>query len=301
MSAYDVAAETPVRSIGNHFSRKGFGNNTVIDCPPLPMPAERTVDEHVAAIYQDGFTVIKNAIPRDQVPHVKEIMASFKNHRDGDGYSSWGYGKDGERREDIKFIQRSGGGPCGHPDLLPYTNIPIVMDILNIVLAHHFHIVGGTCWLTGPGRHPMGLHSDWMAVSLPEDVIADPRVVVPVYECFAHFYLNDMTPDMGPTVVVPGSHRSGRIPQNETSWNGNDAGCFCCEAGDMILFNNAIWHGAMPNISDEVRYLYQIQYANKRIGTVHGQALAVKDEVIAQANDEQKRLLGVVRNEGGYY
>lgn len=301
MTAYDVAEDAPTRTAGNHFCRKAMGNTTITSAKALSYPAVRSVEEHIAAIYRDGFTVIKNAIPRDQVAHVRSIMESFDNHREGDGYSSWGYGKDGQRREDIRFLQRSGGGPCGHPDLLPYTNIPIVMEILETILNRHFHVVGGTCWLTGPGRHPMGLHSDWQVISLPEDIMADPRVRLPVYECFAHFYLNDMREDMGPTVVVPGSHRSGRIPHDETSWNGVEAGCFCCEAGDMFLFTNDLWHGALPNISDEVRYLYQIQYANKRIGTIGGQPLPINEEVAAAANDEQKQLLGLVRNEGGYY
>ncbi len=302
MSAYTETEQAPIRSLGNHFTRKGLGDNTVIHAKPLETPSYKDFDDYIESFYRDGFLVFKNAIPRDKVAEVREIMEGFNNGRKEGDYSSWGYGKNGERREDIKFLQKSGGGPCGHPALLPYINIPIVMDILEYVLNKYFHIVGGTCWLTGPGRHPMGLHSDWQAISLPEDILADPRVRLPMYECFAHFYLNDLTEESGPTILVPGSHRSGRIPMNETSWNGNEARSFCCEAGDMILFTNDIWHGGLPNISDEVRYLYQIQYANMRIGTMHGKPLQIPDAVAAAANDEQQRLLGLKHVEqGGYY
>ena len=301
MSEYDTATDTPIRSAGNHFTRKGYGNNVVTHAEPLEVPAYNSVEDYVEGLYRDGYVVIKNAIPRDKVEEVKSIMDQIDNRR-GEEYSSWGYSKDGERREDVRFLQKSGGGPCAHPGLLPYTNIPLVMEIMEQVLNRHFHIVGGTCWLTGPGRHPMGLHSDWQVISLPEDIIADPRVRLPIYECFAHFYLNDMTVDKGPTVIVPGSHRSGRIPQNETSWNGQEAKAVCVGAGDVVLFTNDLWHGALPNVSDEIRYLYQIQYANKRIGTVSGKPIDVREDVFQAANEEQRRLLNVSDQlPGGYY
>lgn len=303
MTSYAVKQDAPVRSVGNHFTRKSLGNNTVTSAEPLAIPDGRSIAEHVEALYRDGFTVIRAAIPRDQVEHVKEIMAHISRGKNkGDEYSSWGYDKNGERREDVRFLQKSGAGPCGHPDLLPYINIPTVMEIMESVLNRFFHIVGGTCWLTGPGRHPMGLHSDWQVISLPEDIIADPRVRLPIYECFAHFYLNDMTTDMGPTVVVPGSHRSGRIPQNETSWNGTPAQAICVNAGDVVLFSNDLWHGALPNVSDEIRYLYQIQYANKRIGTVSGKPLHIPENVVQAASPEQRQLLNISEvSPGGYY
>ena len=301
MSEYDVLEDTPIRSVGNHFTRKSYGDTTVTSAEPLQIQHYSEVEEYVEALYRDGYAVIKNAIPREEVAAVKEMMDQVENRR-GETHSSWGYDKNGERREDVKFLQISGGGPCPHPGMLKYTNIPLIMEIMEQVLNRHFHIVGGTCWRTGPGRHPMGLHSDWQVISLPEDVLADPRVRLPIYECFAHFYLNDMTVEKGPTIIVPGSHRSGRIPQNETSWNGVPAQAICCEAGDCVLFSNDLWHGALPNISDEVRYLYQIQYANKRIGTVHGRPLKISESVFQAANEEQRQLFNLgERAPGGYY
>lgn len=301
--SYTAEDTVPVRSPGNHFCRKSLGDTTITSAEPVTIPDYHNLDDYVEALYRDGFAVIRNAIPADQVEHVKAVMDEISRGKNkGDNYSSWGYDKNGERREDVRFLQKSGGGPCGHVDMLPYINIPLVMDIMERVLNPFFHIVGGTNWLTGPGRHPMGLHSDWQIISLPEDIIADPRVRLPIYECFAHFYLNNMTTDMGPTVVVPGSHRSGRIPQNETSWNGVPAQAICVNAGDVVLFTNDLWHGALPNVSDDIRYLYQIQYANKRIGTCSCKPLDIPESVRAAANEEQKRLLDICEaGPGGYY
>ncbi|NRA40292.1 MAG: phytanoyl-CoA dioxygenase family protein [Planctomycetes bacterium] len=283
---YDQPDDLADRSAGNHFQRKATGKTTVLNAEAIDIPNYAGVEDYIEAIYRDGFAVIKNAIPRDKCARIMELMDNFSE----DQYSNWGYGKDGVRREENTFLQKSGGGACAHPEMLAYTNIPLVMEILDTILGKNFHIVGGTSWITGSGRYPMGLHSDWRAISLPEDLIADPRVRMPVFECFAHFYLKDMFNEMGPTIIVPGSHRSGRSPNDETSWNGNQARSFCCEAGDMILFNNEIWHGALPNTSDETRYLHQIQYANMRIGTIRGKVPTLTDEVYDAANLEQRQL-----------
>ena len=48
--------------------------------------------------------------------------------------------------------------------------------------------------------------------------MADPRVRIPVYISTAHFYLDDMTEELGPTRFVPGSHRAGRPPNGDTGW-----------------------------------------------------------------------------------
>ena len=51
-----------------------------------------------------------------------------------------------------------------------------------------------------------------------------------------HYYLDDLTLDMGPTALVPGSHRAGRAPDGETDWNGRPAQSLLVNAGDAMLF-----------------------------------------------------------------
>lgn len=65
---------------------------------------------------------------------------------------------------------------------------------------------------------------------MPEELRTDQRLKLPIYITTAHFYLADMTEDLGPTKIVPGSHLSGRSPKHlissngekvlETNWNG---------------------------------------------------------------------------------
>ena len=79
-----------------------------------------------------------------------------------------------------------------------------------------------TAWATGPGRPDQTLHTDWLPISLPEDIVADPRVKIPVFITTCHYYLNDMYNELGPTNFVTGSHNSGRSPNGETEWKGGE-------------------------------------------------------------------------------
>ena len=75
-----------------------------------------------------------------------------------------------------------------------------------------------------------------------------------------HYYLNDMYMELGPTLVVEASHKSGRVPDDETGYNGNECKALVCKAGDAILFRSDLWHGALPNCSNERRYMLQVHY-----------------------------------------
>ena len=53
-----------------------------------------------------------------------------------------------------------------------------------------------------------GLHIDWLPIPLPTDILEDTRVKVPIFISTAHYYLDDLYEDLGPTKFVPGSHLS---------------------------------------------------------------------------------------------
>ena len=90
-----------------------------------------------------------------------------------------------------------------------------------------------TAWLTGPGRPEQNLHADWQPLLVPEDLMEDPRLRIPVYITTAHFYLDDLYEELGPTAFVPGSHRAGRPPDGDTEYKGCPAKGIFCKAGDV--------------------------------------------------------------------
>ena len=90
----------------------------------------------------------------------------------------------------------------------------------------------------------------------------DARMRMPVLWMTVQVALSDIDRDEhGPTQYVPGSHYSGRKPNDSLVFEGRGPQSVYCKAGDIYLTNHQCWHRGGPNQSDRVRYLMQVQYA----------------------------------------
>mgnify|MGYP001615438520 CR=1 FL=1 len=78
--------------------------------------------------------------------------------------------------------------------------------------------------------------------NVPDDVAYPP--VINVLNC--HYYLVDVPEELGPTQVVPGSHRACRQPRPEDGdpprWRGQGPVSLTVRAGDCIVYSNQMWH-----------------------------------------------------------
>jgi len=83
-------------------------------------------------------------------------------------------------------------------------------------------------------------------------VLLEGKVRVPIYLITAHYYLEDMVEELGPTLFVPGSHLSGRPPRpEETGWRGVGPRSANVKAGSCVMFRSDVWHSGSPNLSGE--------------------------------------------------
>ncbi len=100
---------------------------------------------------------------------------------------------------------------------------------------------------------------------LPENVSRhNPRIRMPVMWFTVQMTLTDITSmEQGPTQYVPGSHYSGRNPNDQVhpEFEGRGPVSIFCKAGDIYLQDPQCWHRGAPNLSNETRYILQSQYA----------------------------------------
>ena len=100
--------------------------------------------------------------------------------------------------------------------------------------------------------------------------------------------LEDSTIDNGCTVVVPGSHTSGRYTDREFSNTKPLTG----KAGDLIIWDSRLWHGTLVNKTKESRWVLIATmsqwWCKQSIDIVRN----VDNNVYQQCSDEQKQLLG---------
>lgn len=108
---------------------------------------------------------------------------------------------------------------------------------------------------------------DVLELPLPDELPRfDARIRLPVLWLTVQVALSDIPTEVhGPTQFVPGSHYSGRRPptQENPTFEGREAVSVCCQAGDVYLTNHQCWHRGAPNLSDQTRYVLQLQYATR--------------------------------------
>lgn len=255
---------------------------------PLPLVAYESLDEQVQAVRNDGYAYFPQILDADTVAQLREMMDRLD-----------------PVPEYFDRVQRPGEGDFPtkvlnnafnrDPLLLEYLDRAGVIEVVEALHGDDAHIIGMTIWLTGPGRPQQALHADWQPLSLPADVMQDERVQIPVFISTMHYYLDDITEELGPTMFVPGSHRAGRRPDGDTTFNGRSEQGIFCNAGDGLLFRSEVWHRGTANTSDKTRYLLQVHYAQRMITQKfppypHG--FRFDPDILAQATPRQRRLLG---------
>jgi hypothetical protein len=106
-------------------------------------------------------------------------------------------------------------------------------------------------------------------------------------------YLDDMTEEVGPTHVLPGSHRGEALPPRERANEPLPGEVpVHARAGDAAFINSAIWHSGGRNRSEGLRrgiYLYYGYWWLKRYES--GEALPW--QAFENAGEQRLRLLGV--------
>lgn len=262
------------------------------ELPALPYPTEPVdIAAAIEQMYTDGYVVFPQVLSPEEVQIMRaRIDAMGSQNHDDYVVPGWCYNK----HIPSKFHQ--------NPDYLEYIDRPGIIDVADAVLSSRdgglAHVTFGSSWVTGPGR-AMGLHVDYLPVSLPESVHNDPNIRFPIFMATAHYYLNDLVPEFGPTTIVPGSHRAGRPPKDETDWSGVPAHTILVKAGDVVLFRSDIWHGAgMNSHPSEYRYIMQVAYGSGYMKKNYPPIAfpeIYNPDVLERATDRQKRLLGYER------
>lgn len=181
------------------------------------------------------------------------------------------------------------------PFWLAFLDRPGLIDLAEGLLGPDCRIIGQTAWRTHPGYRAERLHADYLPFAAPEPLF-DAGLSVAPFIVTVQFYLCAVPLALGPTHVVPGSHRAGRAPAaGEGAWRGRAAEPVPCEAGDALVFRSELWHRGGDNLTTEsVRDVLQVHYARREMAPHFSPYLDWRFDtaVLAAATPRQRRLLG---------
>lgn len=190
-----------------------------------------------------------------------------------------------------------------------------LLDVVEPVLGDDCHVVACTAWRNPPGQAHAPYGQEWHVdggphVVRPAGVPWPQAIPYPIFVVTAHVYLEPVRIEDGPTAVLPGSHRSGRLPPHERrldldlTYEGQAGLAHVADAGDIGFFVSDIWHRRLPPQEEgSGRFFLQFIYGRREIAQ-----RVLPPEVLNPANDEararattprERELLGI--HEQGFY
>ena len=137
-----------------------------------------------------------------------------------------------------------------------------------------------------PGAGHQRLHTDW-----GEPVLAGDYQV-----CNSIWLIDDFTPGNGPTRLVPGSHRSGRLPGQvmadpEDSYPGEVT--LLGQAGTVVIFNAHLWHGGTQNTTRRPRRALHSYFCRRGRKQQLDQQAYLRPETLGRLSPAARHILGV--------
>jgi len=176
-----------------------------------------------------------------------------------------------------------------------------LLDVIEPLLGEDCHVIANTAWRNVPGHQGGPWHVDaGPHVPRPENVAWPDAIPYPVFAIGVHIFLQDCPREAGPTAVLPGSHRSGRLPPRDRiedmnlTFENKPAVLLPARAGDAILFVSDAWHRGTPAQPGYGRFFLQVHYARRDIAQrifMTNEVNHVTPDAAARATSERERTL----------
>lgn len=200
-------------------------------------------------LHRDGYVLLRGAIPADRLDDLRAAFeAGFKPS------NQWPVPRGADWRHSWLDLD---------PHVQAVCRLPEVLLVVGELIGERFFLA------QAEGRDPMAggghqmLHRDFSAQRLGDTVIALA-------------YLDDYGPSNGATRIVPGSHR---LAQGEPPFDFSDESKsvqLSGSAGDIVIFDADLVHGASLNPTGAPRRSILITYFAEPLHAMHQQTAKLR-------------------------
>jgi ectoine hydroxylase len=218
--------------------------------PVADAAPDRVRDENVQRLRGDGYTVIPNALSGAQLAAIRERWDCLMDDRLAACAAAGG----STQHVEIKRIVEQ------DPVFEALMDLPTVFPVVREVLGPDVTLASG-----GEGDYRAPRTQAY--ISWHNDFVWMQNVPYPRQNFWVRcvYLIDDVTPDMGPFTLLPGSHLAGGPPPSDWTVNGQptlppEAVGITGAAGACLINNTEIWHTNTPNLSDRPRKLIMIVY-----------------------------------------
>ena len=215
------------------------------------MVEDATLEEQLLHLKLDGWCVVDNVIPEEEVECVREsVAASTVKYQRSDAPTNIGH-----RTGLINYNQ----------SFAPYLVAPHFLGLIRAALGPHVRVSFTSAMINYPGNARGTLHSDW-----PFNQHNAGHMPAPYPDIVAHlttlWMLSPYTAENGATIIVPGSHRMETNPSSDTCSHDENAPYpteiqVSGDAGSVLVMDSRMWHAAGANRTDQARVAMAIRLA----------------------------------------
>jgi len=239
---------------------------------------DKAIDEHLARIDLDGYTIVEDAIEPELVTRLRDTIRRLELDLDVRPRETAAEGHATLRMYNLLAKDPAFQAMPTHPNVLP---------IAERMLDRGCLLSGMTAIDIGPGELAQPMHGDdiVMARHLPL-----PHVPMMVTSMWA---LTDFTDANGGTRYVPGSHRFAQTPESPDAPTDVEVHSLEMPAGSVMVFHGSLWHGGGANTTtDDHRLGVNVQYCPGFVRQQQNPYLGVPSEIAATFSDRLLELLG---------
>jgi Phytanoyl-CoA dioxygenase (PhyH) len=243
-----------------------------------------------AQLERDGYAVLEQVFTPAEVDQMRleidDVFARYPPERVRDDSTEFRY----------EMLNRSAAcqAAIAHPRTLA---------VVEPLLGEDCHVIANTAWVNPPDFAGGLWHTDaGPHIPRPPGVEWPDDIPYPIFAVATHVFLEDCTRADGPTAVVPGSHRSGRMAPwdgpDDLTYDGRPPFLMEARAGDVGMFVSDVWHRGTPALEGgRGRYFLQVHYGRRDIAQRIRTTDAVNQlsaEAIARAHsDRDKTIIGL--------
>lgn len=162
------------------------------------------------------------------------------------------------------------------------------------LLARVEYLLGAEFKLSSLNARSARPHSDWtQPLHCDTGALPDDRGYT---VCNIIWLLDDFTTENGAPRYVPGTHKSGKLPQevlpNPAAPHPDEA-LITGKAGDVIVMNAHLWHGGTANRTDKPRLAMHSFYCRRDLPQQQYQKKLLRPETLRKLNPELRHLLAL--------
>lgn len=189
-------------------------------------------DETWNTFYQDGFVVLPNRLPEDEVVNLRNLIKSYAKAQDG------------RQSLDLRHLVEM------HPKFARMINHDNYIGFVYDVYGEGLKLLLSQAFIRPPGQL---IRNDWHydgPREVPFQVFA-PKLPLRIK---VGIWLNDLyTNNMGNLIVIRGSHRDPYLAQYKTQNTHPKEEAVCVPAGAITLMAAGLWHRVDENHSSQER------------------------------------------------